>query len=315
LDSSPEAAAAADADRGAREGLPVHAEDPPLLVEPSWLEARLGSPALRVVDGSWYLPEAKRDPRTEFAAAHIPGAIPLDLATDLADLGAPVRNTVAEPEQLAARLGAVGIGRAHEVVVYDRQAGYSAARVWWCLRYAGHDRVSVLDGGFARWQAEGRALASGSAAQHAPCPWSARPEPRWLASQAAVLRALQQGSAQVVDVRSAERFRGEGVEHAPRRGHMPGAYSVPYTEHWTRPADGSPPRFLAAAELRRLYREAGVDLAQPIITTCGSGVTAALAAFALSTAGVRDVRVYDGSWAEWAGAAALPCERGPARRT
>jgi thiosulfate/3-mercaptopyruvate sulfurtransferase len=280
----------------------------PLLVDPAWLHGQQGAADLRVIDASWYLPDAGRDPRAEFASGHIPGAVYLDLSSDLADPRAPLRNTVASPEALAARFSVAGIGREHRVVVYDRRSGYSAGRIWWCLRYAGHDRVALLDGGFERWAAEGRPVEQKTAA-HPPAPFEARPEPRWLARRGDVLAALAEGRATVVDVRTAERFRGEGVEHAPRRGHMPRARNVPYPEHWS----GSPALFQRPAALRRIYARAGVDLERPIITTCGSGVTASLAAFALTLAGQRQVRVYDGSWAEWASDPALPVELGPPR--
>jgi len=210
----------------------------------------------------------------------------------------------------AERFGRAGIGREHAVVLYDSHSGYSAARVWWCLRYAGHDRVALLDGGFERWLAERRpAVAEPSG--YPSCTFCARAEPRWLANWSDVLAALSDRRSQVLDVRSADRFRGEGAESAPRRGHMPGAFNLPYPLHWTSSSGSEAPRFLAPSALRRCYRAAGLDLRRPIITTCGSGVTASLAAFALHRAGHREVRVYDGSWAEWAANPALPVRCGP----
>jgi thiosulfate/3-mercaptopyruvate sulfurtransferase len=264
------------------------------LVEPAWLEARLERVDVRVIDASWYLPAMARDARAEYLQAHIPGAVYLDLSTDLADRSAPVRNTIAPPARLAERFAAAGIGTAHHVVVYDRLGGYSAGRVWWSLRYAGHDRVSLLDGGFGRWAAEGRPLQAG-AVELPFAGFAARPRPELLVHKADVLRALREGSPQIVDARSAERFRGEGEEHTRHRGHIPGSLNVPYSEN----LQGDPARLRPLPELRRSYAAAGVDLGRPIITSCGSGVTAALDAFVLVRLGCERVAVYDGSWAEW----------------
>jgi thiosulfate/3-mercaptopyruvate sulfurtransferase len=275
-----------------------------LLVEPAWLEPRLADPNLRVIDGSWYLPAMKRDPRAEYAAAHLPGAVFLDLATDLADVRAPLRNTVAAPDALARTFAAHGIGSDHHVVVYDGLGGYSAGRIWWTLRYAGHANVSLLDGGFPRWRAEGRPVTSEVPA-YPPARFAATPRPDLLRSKADVLRVLRDGGAEIVDARSAARFRGTGEEHTKHVGHIPGSRSVPYDASLT----GDPPRFKSPTELREIYARAGVDLDRPIITSCGSGVTAALDAFALALVGHPNVSVYDGSWAEWGNNPDLPIER------
>ncbi len=277
----------------------------PLLVEPAWLEPRLADPGLRVIDGSWYLPALKRDARAEYAAAHIPGAVFLDLSTDLADVRAPLRNTVASPEALARAFAARGIGSDHHVVVYDGLGGYSAGRIWWTLRYAGHANVSLLDGGFPRWRAESRPVTSEVPAL-APARFEARPRPDLLRSKADVLRAVRGGGAQIVDARSAARFRGTGEEHTKHVGHIPGSRSVPYDTNLA----GDPPRFKSPAELREVYLRAGVDLDRPVITSCGSGVTAALDAFALALVGHPNVSVYDGSWAEWGDSDDVPIALG-----
>jgi thiosulfate/3-mercaptopyruvate sulfurtransferase len=278
-----------------------------LLVDGAWLESRLRDPDLRVVDASWYLPAQKRDARAEYAAAHVPGAVFVDLSTDLADPHARLRNTIAAPAALARAFASRGIGTRHRVVVYDRLGGYSAGRVWWSLRYAGHERVSLLDGGFARWIADGRPVTS-DVPRHPPADFVAKPRPGLLRGKADLLRVLREGGAQIVDARSAARFRGEGEEHTRSKGHIPGARSVPYDANLC----GDPPAFKSLAELRAAWERAGVRLDRPIITTCGSGVTAALDAFALALLGHTDVSVYDGSWAEWGDADDVPIAIGDA---
>jgi thiosulfate/3-mercaptopyruvate sulfurtransferase len=274
-------------------------------VSGSWLETRLGDPDLRIVDASWYLPAQKRDARAEYAASHIPGAVFLDLSTDLADPRAALRNTVAAPEALARVFASRGIGSRHHAVVYDRLAGFSAGRVWWCLRYAGHERVSLLDGGFAAWIAQGRPVTA-DVPRLPPADFAAKPRPELLRDKAAVLRAVREGGAQIVDARSAARFRGEGEEHTRHKGHIPGSRSVPYDANLS----GDPPAFKTPAELRAVYEHAGVRLDQPIITSCGSGVSAALDAFALALLGHTNVSVYDGSWAEWGDSDDVPIATG-----
>jgi thiosulfate/3-mercaptopyruvate sulfurtransferase len=193
------------------------------------------------------------------------------------------------------------------VVVYDRLGGYSAGRVWWTLCYAGHDRVSLLDGGFARWVAERRPV-SAEVQRFAPAAFVAKPRPGLVRSKAEVLRALAGGSTQIVDARSAARFRGEGEEHTRHKGHIPGSRSLPYDENLA----GDPPAFRSLAELRAAYERAGVRFDRPVITTCGSGVTAALDAFTLALLGHTDVSVYDGSWAEWGDSDDVPIATGDA---
>ncbi len=276
-----------------------------LLVDGDWLETRLGDPGIRIIDASWYLPAQKRDARAEYAASHLPGAVFLDLSTDLSDTRAVLRNTVAAPDALARVFASRGIGSGHHVVVYDRLGGYSAGRVWWSLCYAGHDHVSLLDGGFARWVAEGRPVSS-ELPRFDPAEFSARPRPGLLCGKADVLRAIREGGAQIVDARSAARFRGEGEEHTRHKGHIPGSRSVPYDANLA----GDPPAFKPLAELRAVYARAGIRLDQPIITSCGSGVTAALDAFALALLGHTNVSVYDGSWAEWGDSDDVPIATG-----
>ncbi len=276
-----------------------------LLVEPAWLESHLDDAELRIVDATWYLPQLGRDAGAEYAEGHIPGAIHLDVSTDLADETAPVRNTVAPPEKVGRLLSERGIGRDHRVVVYDRLGGYSAGRVWWVFHLLGHEAVALLNGGYVRWYAEGRPVTA-EVADPTPARFEPVVRERWIRRRSDVLAMVRSGRGTVVDAREANRFRGEGPEPTKNRGHIPGSCNVA----WDANLVGHPPFLRSPEELRALYEKAGVRFDRPVITTCGSGITASLTAFVLSYLGHDDVAVYDGSWAEWGDADDLPIETG-----
>lgn len=274
------------------------------LVSTGWLDAHLGSPDLAIVDASWYLPSQNRDPWSEFLAGHVPGAIFFDVdAISNPSTGLP--HMLPSPESFAATIGAMGVGDAMRIVVYDSQGLYSAARVWWTFRTFGAERVAVLDGGLPRWIAELRPLESDEPFRP-PTLFNARLMPGAVADVATVEQALADASAQVVDARSAPRFRGEAKEPRPglRSGHMPGALNLPFDAL----VEGG--RLASQDGLRLRFAEAGVDLARPVIATCGSGVTAAVLSFALASIGKTDVALYDGSWSEWGGREDLPVTTG-----
>ena len=266
------------------------------LVSTDWLAERLGDPAVRVLDASWYLPSAGRDARAEYRAGHVPGAVFLDLeAACAADAALP--HTLPSPDDFARYAGGtLGVGDAHAVVVYDASGtNFSAARAWFTFRYFGHARVAVLDGGLGKWRAEGRPLEAGEATA-APATFTARPRPALVRDLDEVRARLADGAARVVDVRGADRFGGRVPEPRPgvRSGHMPGAVNLPYPELVR--ADGTA---LPEPELRARLAAAGVDPTQPTIATCGSGVTACNLLLHLERLGARDAALYDGSWSEW----------------
>lgn len=277
------------------------------LVTAEWLKDRLGAPDLRVIDASWFMPGASRDPDAEFLERHIPGAVRFDIEA-VADADTPLPHMLPDPAAFARIVGATGVGGDHRIVVYTSEGLAPAARVWWTFRAMGHDAVSVLDGGLPRWIAAGGALEAG-APSHPPARFHPRPREALVQDFDGVVAALARAGDQVLDVRPAPRFRGEAPEPRPglRSGHMPGALNLPSSEFAAADGTMKPPE-----ALRDLFEGAGAALDRPVIASCGSGVTAALAALALARLGRWDVAVYDGSWSEWGGRDDAPVVTGAA---
>lgn len=269
-------------------------DDPKTLVSTDWLAAHQNDPDLRILDGSWHMQATGRDARAEYMDAHIPGARFFDIDA-IADQRSELPHMAPPPEMFVSRLRAMGVGDGHQVVVYDNSDVRSAARVWWTFRLMGKTDVAVLDGGFAKWLAEGR--------ETEDLPPIQRDRHMTVSRQAGLVRDVTQvaaasklGDVQILDARSAERFRGEAPEPRPglRAGHIPGARNLPFGQLYN--PDGT---MKDAAALRAAFEAAGIDLSRPVITTCGSGITAAALALGLERAGARDWSLYDGSWTEW----------------
>jgi thiosulfate/3-mercaptopyruvate sulfurtransferase len=280
------------------------------LVTTEWLAEHLADPDLRVVDGSWHMPQAKRDPAAEFEQGHVPGAVFFDVDR-IADTSSGLPHMLPPPQVFADAVGALGIGDSDRVVVYDSRSVVSAARVWWTFRVFGHEAIAVLDGGLPKWRAEGRAVEKGPAR-----PIARRFTPRFRPELVRDVTQMKANVAtprdQVLDARSRGRF--EGSEPEPRAGlrggHIPGSLNLPYEELYT--ADGT---LKAPEALREALVAAGIDLRRSVVTTCGSGITASVLALAMHQVGRPDVAVYDGSWTEWASRDETPVEKGePGRR-
>ena len=273
------------------------------LVSTEWLAENLDR--VRVVDGSWHMPSDGRDAAAEFLAARIPGAVHFDLEA-ISDHANPLPHMLPSPEAFAAAVGALGIASADSIVVYDSRGLFSAARVWWMFRVMGHENVAVLDGGLPRWVAEGRPVVSGPAQAPASRTFVPRFRPDLVRDADQVLRVAESREALILDARAADRFRGEAPEPRPglRSGHIPGSSNLPWP---TLLKEGA---LLPAGDLAKRFADADVDTGRPLVTTCGSGVSAATLSLALAILGRWDVPVYDGSWTEWGGDESFPVATG-----
>lgn len=278
------------------------------LVHTDWLAQRLGAPDLRIVDVRWYLDPARKG-RDAYRAGHLPGAVFVDVDADLSAPGGgrglpPGRHPWPGEEQVGRLMGALGIGPGVTVVAYDDQSGAVAARLWYLLRAHGHDAVAILDGGIAKWLAEGRTLETAEPAV-APRVFEARLRPGFVLPKGEMIGAHGDGGRLVLDARAGERYRGDTEPIDPRAGHIPGAKSAPFTGNLSK---DPVPVFLPSAALRDRYTALGAGPEEPIVY-CGSGVTACHDLLALHLAGLRG-RLYAGSWSEWSSDPSLPVETG-----
>lgn len=267
----------------------------PHFVSGAWLEEHLNAPDVVVVDASWYLPNLNRNAKEEYAAGHIPGAVFFDI-DGIADHSTNLPHMLPSPQVFAAEMGKLGIGDGARIVIYDGLGLFSAPRVWWTFRTMGARDVVILEGGAPRWKAENRPWTD-EPTRRGPASFTARLDHGAVASVDDVKTYLAGDKIQIVDARPGDRFRGEAPEPRPglKSGHMPGAKNVPAG---LVTADGG---LKSPAEIEKLFSDAGVDLNRPIVTSCGSGVTAAILALALESTGRSIKSLYDGSWAEWGG--------------
>jgi thiosulfate/3-mercaptopyruvate sulfurtransferase len=279
----------------------------PYLVSTAWLAEHLHSPDIAIVDASWHLPTARRDAKAEYAQGRIPGAQFFDI-DEIADTDSPLPHMLPAPEKFSSRMRKMGIGDGKKVIVYDAQGLYSAARAWWMFRVFGHNDVAILDGGLPKWKAEGRPLDEGPAEKPQERHFTARYQATMVRDRSDVLDAVKNDGAQIADARSPGRFRAEEPEPRPgvRGGHMPGAKNVHYATLLN--PDGA---LKSKDEIAAAFANAGIDIQRPVITSCGSGVTAAILTLGLELLGARDHALYDGSWMEWGSAADTPVATGP----
>lgn len=283
----------------------MNVSQPQLLVSTEWLATHLSAPDLRIIDASWHLPGSGRDPRAEFEAAHLPGARFFDI-DDISDEQSSLPHMAPPVEKFVSRMRQLGIGDGHRVVIYDSAGIFSAPRVWWLFRLFGKQDVCVLDGGLPKWRVEGRPLEDGTPIlrdRH----FTARRDARLVRDVTQVAATAKLGDAAIIDARPPDRYRGDAAEPRPglRPGHIPGSVNVPFRTLLN--ADGT---MKDEAGLRAAFTAGGADPDKPAVTTCGSGITAAIVALALERLGNRNWSLYDGSWAEWGAYPDLKVEQG-----
>ena len=282
-------------------------DDPTTLVSTDWLGRHLSDPDLRILDASWHMPESGRDPQAEYRDAHIPGARFFDI-DEIADQRSDLPHMAPPTEKFISRMRALGVGDGHQVVIYDTTGIFSAPRVWWLFKLMGKADVAVLDGGLPKWRAEDREIEDMEpVVRDRHMTVSLQNDLARDVTQ--VAQASKLGQPQILDARAPERFRGETAEPRPglRAGHIPGSRNLPYGEILN--ADGT---MKDEAGLRAAFDSAGIDISKPVITTCGSGVTAAILALGLARIGRDDWSLYDGSWTEWGAFGDLPVATGEA---
>lgn len=282
-------------------------DDPKTLVSTDWLASHLKDPDLRVLDATWYMPAEARDARAEYEATHIPGARFFDI-TDISDHRSDMPHMVPPVEKFMSRLRQLGVGDGHQIVVYDAHGLFSAARVWWLFRLMGQNNVAVLDGGLPKWLAEDRPtedLPPLVRDRH----MTVRRQAHMVKDVTQVAAASKLGDYTILDARAAGRFTGEDKEPRQdlRSGHIPGSRNVPY-----KTLLNSDQTMKSVEELAQIFKAAGADLSKPVITSCGSGITAAIINLALERIGKTDHALYDGSWTEWGAFPTVPVATGEA---
>jgi thiosulfate/3-mercaptopyruvate sulfurtransferase len=284
-------------------------QDMATVVDTAWLAEHLSAPDVRVVDATYYLPHEGLDAQEEYQRHHIPGAVFFDI-DDIAEADSALPHMLPSPVKFSSKVRKLGLGDGVRIVVYDQRGIFSSARVWWTFRYYGHEDVAILDGGLPKWMAENRPVTD-----EVTYPRERHFTPRMnsflLREKEQLLYNLETKREQVLDARPQGRFEGTAEEPRSglRSGHIPSSKSLPHGEL----LDPDTQTILPPEDLRRKFEAAGVDLTKPVVTTCGSGVTASVLALGLDLLGHRDVAVYDGSWAEWGAGDELPIETGPAR--
>jgi len=274
------------------------------LIETDELERELDAPDFVIIDATWYMPDQGKDARAEYLSEHIPGAIFFDI-DEIADTGAALPHMLPAPEKFCSRMRKMGLGDGQRIVVYDREGMFSAPRVWWMFRVMGVEDVSVLNGGLPKWKREGRPLVMGEPTPRTTRHFTARRNLDLVRDRDDMKALIQDKSAAIVDARSPERFAGQAPEprEGLRAGHIPGSQNVPYGQLLN--ADGT---LKSTDALNQVFEAAGVDPHKPVVTSCGSGITACVLALALAETGHRRTSVYDGSWAEWGADESLPIE-------